>query len=559
MSRPRSPFAPAAPAARAFVLALGLSVALVAPVAVFAQDAGLTVGATAIVGNTGGDGVVLREGPGFDARVLASYPDGSIVQLTDGPIYAEDGSVWFGVIVDGAEGFMLTDYLSATGTTTSITSSDGTATGLGRGPEAGRSGVSDTSAVPGTISGTGVTTISADGVNDADNASGSQRVRQQPPAVTDDASGTDGQLTGAQLASDLIGDPTAVPAGEPASVGDLANLVAAPDPAAEVLRVLPAGSDVVITGEPASGWVPAWYNGTYGYLASDLVLSGGAAAQPVPSAPSAQPAVRSGAATVAEGAELKAAPGPGEETIGWVPAGTGVEPTAGPQQGFYEVGFEGQTGWISGAFLVFESDQRAAGIAPPAESAAPAESAESAAPAESAGSGAAAPAQFSGLAWPVDDGSWAIMQGYNGTSHINADGEWQYRYSLDLVREDAQTAGEDVFAPAPGIVRWTQSSSGGVSIDLGNGYAVALFHVTLGGHLKDGEPIDQGEWLGTISGPGGMGYAGTPHLHFTLWETGDGGNWDREAVPFSGPFALPGADLPDVGGSQQHTGLKFQP
>ena len=62
-----------------------------------------------------------------------------------------------------------------------------------------------------------------------------------------------------------------------------------------------------------------------------------------------------------------------------------------------------------------------------------------------------------------------------------------------------------------------------------------MFHVNFMDGLEPGTAVRQGQYLGEISGPGGPGFAGTPHLHFTLWASNDNGNWDRQAVPFTGP------------------------
>jgi hypothetical protein len=47
-----------------------------------------------------------------------------------------------------------------------------------------------------------------------------------------------------------------------------------------------------------------------------------------------------------------------------------------------------------------------------------------------------------------------------------------------------------------------------------------------------------------VSGPGGGGNGGTPHIHLTVWKTEDGGNWSRIAVPFDGDHPLEGQSFP---------------
>jgi murein DD-endopeptidase MepM/ murein hydrolase activator NlpD len=108
-------------------------------------------------------------------------------------------------------------------------------------------------------------------------------------------------------------------------------------------------------------------------------------------------------------------------------------------------------------------------------------------------------------------------------------------------------------------VRWTDPSTGGISIDIGNGHAVAMFHVTFNRGIEAGTPVQQGQLLGEVSGPGGPGFMGTAHVHFTLWATSDNGNWDRQAAPFTGQYAISGMDFPDTGGGNTYRGTQFSP
>lgn len=163
------------------------------------------------------------------------------------------------------------------------------------------------------------------------------------------------------------------------------------------------------------------------------------------------------------------------------------------------------------------------------------------------------------IVWPVSGGEWRILQGYNGSSHQNNSSLWQYRDSIDIVSTDGNTAGATVYAPASGTVRWLDPSSGGISIDMGNGYAVALFHVVFDSSISAGDSISQGQSIGYVSGPGEAGYSGTPHVHIALWQTSDGGNWNRVSVPFEEGLAISGYSLPNDGSGYQHTGLRFNP
>lgn len=170
-----------------------------------------------------------------------------------------------------------------------------------------------------------------------------------------------------------------------------------------------------------------------------------------------------------------------------------------------------------------------------------------------------APEPTGSIVWPVAGGEWRILQGYNGSSHQNNSDLWQYRDSLDLVNTNGSTAGATVYSPVTGTVRWLDPSSGGISIDMGNGHAVALFHVVFDSSISAGDFLSQGQAIGYISGPGEAGYSSTPHVHIALWQTGDGGNWNRVSVPFTGNLAISGFSLPNDGEGYQHTGLRFNP
>ena len=302
------------------------------------------------------------------------------------------------------------------------------------------------------------------------------------------------------------------------------NMRSGPGTSNSVLLVLPDAAEVGILGSSQNGFYPVRYNGVDGWATADYLDFGG----------SASPS-DAGLTLYADGTlNLRSGPGTGFGVLLVIPGGGAVETTGSSENGFWPVVYSGTAGYASADFLL-ES--------PPASAPVP-----------------SAPATGgSRITWPVSGGAWEITQGYNGSSHVNRSSTWQYYYSFDLAREDRSTAGQSVYAPASGTVRWTQRSSGGIVIDMGNGYAVALFHVTVDRGWTDGAKINQGDFIGTVSYPGGEGYAEFPHVHFTVWASTDGGNWSREAVPFSGQNAINGVNYGDTGGGQQWTGTIFYP
>src|SRR5215217_6174326 len=76
----------------------------------FAQSA-LYPGTVGLVANTGGEPVLLRETPSFDAAVLSSLSEGTTADILDGPVYSEDGVAWHAVSVDGMTGYVVAGYL----------------------------------------------------------------------------------------------------------------------------------------------------------------------------------------------------------------------------------------------------------------------------------------------------------------------------------------------------------------------------------------------------------------------------------------------------------------
>lgn len=232
---------------------------------------------------------------------------------------------------------------------------------------------------------------------------------------------------------------------------------------------------------------------------------------------------------------LRAEADPGSTSLGLIPAGTEVQFTGEVANDFSRVQTDLGIGWIASAFLT-ESEPVSTPTPTPTE--------------EPVGGL---------LSWPVQGGEWRILQGYNGSSHQNRSSTWQYLYSIDLVRTDGSTAGQPVYAPADGVVRWIDEASGGGSIYLGDGLAFAWFHTIVDPSVVEGGTVTKGQQIGVLAPAGVAGAGSTPHLHITIWETDDEGNWSRRAIPFTGQVALGGREFPADGSSYQWTGTIINP
>ena len=293
---------------------------------------------------------------------------------------------------------------------------------------------------------------------------------------------------------------------------------------------MPAGATVTLTGESQNGFRSVDYQGTDGWAVADYLSTG----SDTSSAPSA---ASTGETTTTNSAvNLRSGPSTSASVILVVPNGASITVTGDAQGDFTPVTYNGQDGWVATAYL---------------------------GPATGNDSGNTSGRSSGGslIVWPMASGGvWHITQGYNGPiDHQNWDSTWQYYYSFDLMRVDGETTNAPVYSPVTGTIRWIDYGYGGMSIDMGDGYAFAYFHTYLAPGLAAGQHVDQGQYLGAIAAAGDAGTGSVAHLHITLWQTNDGGNWDRHAVPFTGEFAISGQDFPDIGGANQYSGTLVYP
>ena len=155
-----------------------------------------------------------------------------------------------------------------------------------------------------------------------------------------------------------------------------------------------------------------------------------------------------------------------------------------------------------------------------------------------------------------------VTQGYNtdpgqGGSHYDcaeypdsgcALTTWNYKYSLDLVPTSGAAEGTTVLSPVSGTIRWIDTGYGGMSINLGNGWAVALFpHLACARIWPPGKPLPKVNTWGQSRHRVRLATAVSPIFMSPLWQTNDGGNWDRHAEPFAGAQALDGNDFAALG------------
>jgi len=454
----------------------------------------------------------LRTGPSTADRVLLVMPAGASVTLI-----GQRANGFSSVGYAGTVGWAFTEYLSTGDTQPPPNPDTGGPTGTATATAALnlRAGPSTTSTVLLVIPTGGTVTLTGGSQN------GFRAVGYQ---------GTSGWAHADFLAVGGTPPGGSPPGGdgpaETTTVTTALNLRTGPSTGTAVIVVMPAGATVTVTGSGQSGFLPVSYQGTSGWAYADYLATGGAPpggeGSPLP------PGSPTGNATVTVALNLRTSPSTGAAILAVMPAGTQVETTGAPQNGFFPVRYVGLDGWAYATFLSVGGD--------PGDD-----------PGGDSGGGG------TGIIWPFNGGPWSVIQGYNVGTHTNRSAFAQYAYSLDLALANGSTAGQAVVAPVSGTIRWVDRGSGAMLIDAGNGYGVSIFLFPISSGFGSGQQVQRGQYLGVISGIGGDGYAVTPHIQLTVWQFTSGGH---VAVPFTGPNAVSGREYPSNGSANQHLGTR---
>ena len=152
---------------------------------------------------------------------------------------------------------------------------------------------------------------------------------------------------------------------------------------------------------------------------------------------------------------------------------------------------------------------------------------------------------------PADEGTvWSIVGGYNTGSHSGDD-----PHALDIVREDASTAGSSVRAPISGTISYVSSEC--LTINNGAGLAVLLCHLFPDAGLFRGLPVREGDFLGTVAPAYSASNGGLPHIHVAVHQT-RGSGLIQGTIPLIGAWALEGIALPWTGEFNAHAGTRFR-
>ncbi len=127
------------------------------------------------------------------------------------------------------------------------------------------------------------------------------------------------------------------------------NLREGPGTSFSVVRVIPNGMTVEVTGEAQFGFLPVTYSGSSGYASADYLTSGGGSSDPSP-----ETGTESGptGTRYADGRlNFRSGPGTSYGVVQVLPDGAAVSLTGEVSNGFSKLTYNGSTGWSATQYL----------------------------------------------------------------------------------------------------------------------------------------------------------------------------------------------------------------
>ncbi|MEZ4520326.1 MAG: SH3 domain-containing protein [Thermomicrobiales bacterium] len=332
-------------------------------------DLNLILGSSAQVAYTNGEGVNVRDVPGFNSNVVSSLGEGVEVIVHDGPVAGNDGSYWYYVSSGGVEGWVIADFLSLPGTAAASESIWGEIAWTdGDGVNVRAQATLDSAVITTLHEGTAVTIVAGPEWDASGNAWTLVSYEGLQGWVLDDYVAWYGLAGGDDADRVLDGGWTAYVA---FTDGAGLRLRGAATYDAETLIVMPEGSAVTVFGTQIYGadgseWWNVQYEGILGYAMgyyfSTDVPSGEAATEPVAETdPGLDVWAGANAAvsnTNGEGVNLRYEWGYNSGIATWLAEGTIVWVIEGPVWGndgspWFQVDAAGTVGWIHGGFLTY--------------------------------------------------------------------------------------------------------------------------------------------------------------------------------------------------------------
>ncbi len=142
---------------------------------------------------------------------------------------------------------------------------------------------------------------------------------------------------------------------------DSLNLRSGPSSTSPVIVVMPAGAEVVVTGESSGGYLAVTWSSFQGFAHGDWIRTGGT---PQPAPPTVPDLPAAGTAVTTDSLNMRAGAGTTYSVLTVMPPGTTVTLTGQSANGFFGVKWNGKSGWASADFLRVSSGQTPAPTTP---------------------------------------------------------------------------------------------------------------------------------------------------------------------------------------------------
>ena len=254
-------------------LALGIVALLVAtflnPLSAFA-DTDLVIGGQARISYANGDDVRLREEPSYSGTLIRFLPEGTVLDVVDGPITDGDGNIWYQLSFEGDTGYIVSDYLALDNGAAPRTTNAAPGAVVGSALIAGTNNDGVRCRTTPSTGGAIITVVPEGAIVDLIGAaeSGWQPIN---------CAGSAGYVSTEFVSYDFSGgaDFGAAEATGQATVagtnGDGVNCRTSATTSAAVITILSEGSVISLRGDAQAGWQPVVCAGSNGYVSTDFV------------------------------------------------------------------------------------------------------------------------------------------------------------------------------------------------------------------------------------------------------------------------------------------------
>ena len=259
-------------------LAVGIVAVLLAtlfnPLSAFA-DTNLVVGGQARISYANGDDVRLRDEPSYNGTLIRFLPEGTVLDVVDGPFTDEAGNIWYQLSFDGDTGYIVSDYL-ALDDGAAPTTSNASGEVIGSALIAGTNNDGVRCRTSPSTGGSVVAVVPEGAIVDL---IGAAQDGWQPI----NCSGQSGWVSTQYVSYDFSGgadfgaQSTTGQATVAGTNGDGVNCRTSATTSAALITTLAEGSVIDLRGDAQGGWQPVVCAGSIGYVSTDFVSYDGGA------------------------------------------------------------------------------------------------------------------------------------------------------------------------------------------------------------------------------------------------------------------------------------------